>query len=67
MLQCKKEFYHTRKEWSRLSLDRLLQVHRSRKQRLTMAQELWFCGVKNLGKTQTESAPTEAPNADGEG
>jgi len=36
----------------------------SRKQRHTIAQALYFPDVEDLGKTETGSLPTEAPNAD---
>jgi len=35
----------------------------SRKVRHTIAQELEFSDAENLGKTQTGSLPTQAPNA----
>jgi len=37
----------------------------SRKQRQTIAQGVSFSDAKDLGKTQTESPPTEAPNVGG--
>jgi len=38
-----------------------------RKQRHRIAQELYFFDAEDLGKTQTGSPPTEAPNARGVG